>query len=130
MQLYNAPIPLVAMENPKGWLGQAFRTADQYINPYQFGEPIRKRTDLWLKGLPLLHPTNVLPKPEALGTDPAKVKAKHPGKALEKARHFVDTAKDWKSRSRFFVGIADAMAQQWGDVERLGRAAAKQGQLF
>ncbi|SNR91695.1 DNA cytosine methyltransferase [Hymenobacter mucosus] len=123
MELYNAPIQYVAMENPKGHLGRAFRPPDQYINPFQFGEPVRKRIGLWLKGLPLLESTeNLLPPPPVL-TQHRKISGK------VKARHFVETATDWKTRSKFFPGIAAAMAAQWGDPERLARLGRQQ-QLF
>lgn len=112
LELYNAPIPLVAMENPKGYLTEAFRPADQYVNPYQFGEPVRKRTGLWLKNLPLLLPTKVLPPPPPLYYDKSG-----------KARHHIDSissgVNQWKKRSHFFPGIAAAMAAQWGGPTEL-----------
>lgn len=122
MALYHCSIPLVAMENPKGWIGQAFRRADQYINPYDFGQPIRKRTGIWLKGLPLLQPTIRVPIPPPLYYDKSG-----------KARHHTDSISSGpnqrKERARFFPGIAQAFAEQWGDVERLERLG-KQMTLF
>jgi len=32
----------------------------QIIQPYMFGHPEPKKTCLWLKGLPLLKPTNII----------------------------------------------------------------------
>lgn len=114
MLLYHSAIPRVAMENPKGYIGQAFRPADQYIDPFLFGEPIRKRTGLWLKNLPPLVPTLRLPPPP-----PKYVQANG------KKRHHIDSISagpnQWKERSRFFPGIAAAMAAQWGDEARLAR---------
>ena len=54
-------IPKICLENPVGRISSAFRKPDQIIQPWQFGEDASKKTCLWLKGLPLLKPTNVLP---------------------------------------------------------------------
>jgi len=104
----------IAIENPVGKLGTDWRKADQIINPYQFGDPFKKRTCLWLKGLPILTPTNMV-EPEyhytsnstrgGLLKDGARKKSKLP------------IFKAWgkpKKRSKTFPGIAKAMANQWG----------------
>ncbi len=127
MELYHAPIEYVAIENPKGWPGQAFRPADQYINPYEHGDPTRKRIGLWLKGMPPLIPTKRVEPP------PGIVKYRRAtGKV--KLRHETDNvggSKDrWKERSKFFPGIAAAMAQQWGDLARLARLAKQTSFIF
>jgi len=113
--LYNCNAPRVCIENPKGHLGQAFRPADQYVNPFDFGEPIRKRTGLWLRGLPALVATDrVAP---AIGE-----KGSFRGdKGVYRTHHHIEKKRDWKDRSRFFPGIAAAMAAQWGDESRLAR---------
>ncbi len=109
-QLLDAPIPRIAVENPvphKWGLEQIGRKYDQKIQPWQFGEKQKKGTCFWLKGLPLLKPTQVLTPPKN------KVELKKwemvwrqpPGK--DQARN----------RSRTFRGIADAMAEQWGCLE-------------
>ena len=59
-QLYSANIPFIAIENPVGRLSGLWRQPEQYIQPYQFGHPTRKKTGLWLKHLPLLKPTNIV----------------------------------------------------------------------
>ena len=102
MELVNAPIPLIAIENPRGLPEREYRKADQIIHPYQFGHPALKQTCLWLKGLPLLKHTNIV-EPER----------KWDGKRW---RTWVDTCKshNGKFRSVTFQGIADAMAEQWG----------------
>lgn len=124
LALYRAPIPRVAMENPKGWIGQAFQPADQYVNPFDFGEPVRKRTGLWLKNLPLLQATNRVAPPTAVSVQYRKATG------YVKLRHHVDSAKDWKARSKFFPGIAAAMAEQWGDPARLARMTTQQTLQF
>lgn len=61
--LLSAPVPMIALENPVSIISTRIRKPDQSINPWQFGHPESKRTCLWLVGLPLLVPTNVLPLP-------------------------------------------------------------------
>ena len=83
------------------------------IHPYEFGHKEYKRTCLWLKNLPLLKATdNVYEETKNL---PIKEKQKTwwigDGK--------VDRAIVQKKRSKFFTGIASAMADQWGDETRL-----------
>lgn len=104
MACVNANAPAIAIENPVGIMSTRYRKPDQTIQPYEYGHPESKRTCLWLTGLPLLEPTNILPKPVAgywqnqtpsgqnkLGPSPTRA----------------DT------RSRTYFGIAQAMAQQW-----------------
>ncbi len=105
LALYDAPIPRVGIENPIGRLNQLWRYPDQTIEPYMFGHMERKRTCLWLRGLPLLNPT------EALWTIQSPII-----QANGKRRYFTDmlSSSDKQGRSRTFTGIADAMAEQWG----------------
>jgi hypothetical protein len=104
MEFINIPIPRIAIENPRGLPERAWRPADQIIQPYQFGHPQSKATCLWLKNLPLLVPTKIV-QPER----------KWDGKRW---RTWVDTfgSNTSKQRSITFQGIADAMAEQWGDL--------------
>jgi len=105
----------IAIENPSGIISTIFRKPDQYIHPYQFGDPYRKRTGLWLKNLPILIPTNII-KPVASWhsgstrggkkKDGTRTKSKLP--ALHNTGYL---------RSKTFLGIAQAMATQWGDYE-------------
>lgn len=114
LALYNAPIGRVCVENPLGHPVTAFRRPDQTINPFQFGDAKRKRTCLWLRGLPLLKPTT----PEALPPEPQYIHARRGGQI--KNRYSMDclppSATRGQKRSRFFPGIAAAMAQQWGSA--------------
>jgi len=96
MELINAPIPKIAVENPICIMSTIYRKPDQIIQPWQFGHGETKATCLWLKGLPLLTPTNIV-------------------EGRENRIHRMPPSKDrWKERSRTYQGIADAMAQQWG----------------
>lgn len=99
MELWNAPIPAIAIENPIGRLNTLFRYPDQVIHPYFFGDPYTKATCLWLKGLPVLLYTLICTDPFVNWT--------------EYARHGPNKA---SSRSKTFPGIARAMAAQWGQL--------------
>jgi site-specific DNA-cytosine methylase len=105
-KLFNAQIPKIAMENPKGVLSSHIGQPDQYVEPYEFGHAVSKKTGLWLKGLPLLRPTNIVQAEYVI----------HAGK-----RYSPDHNKSRQkgvsrqvSRSITYQGIADAMADQWG----------------
>lgn len=105
MKIINSPCSRIAVENPVGYMNSFYRKPDQIINPFQFGDPYRKRTCLWLKGLPLLIPDYVSPAP-----DPVYVQANG------KRRYWVETVSSvdrQKIRSKTFPGIAAAMAFQW-----------------
>lgn len=104
MMIWGADCEHLALENPTGYINTAFRKADQVINPFQFGDDSRKRTCLWLRGLPLLVPDYVVPAPDPVGYSGGK------------ARYFTEMCKSGnrqKMRSKTFDGIARAMAYQW-----------------
>ena len=106
-QLMNAPIDHICIENPVSVISSHIRQPDQTINPYQFGHPEYKRTCLWLKNLPLLKETNnVLEETKKLPDKIAK-------------RIWWLGAGKGKERSKFYTGIASAMAEQWGDETKL-----------
>jgi len=114
MRLYNAPINKIAIENPVGYMNSVFRKPDQIIHPYYFGDPVQKRTCLWLKGLPMLdYSKTIMPKPEPLYYCQGE---KCKGKAINwcEGSRGNNGEPRWKARSRTFQGIADAMANQWG----------------
>lgn len=82
----------------------------QIIQPYEFGEPYRKTTCLWLKGLPLLKPTKIV---EPL----LKSYTCRTGKRVTYSIDMINTGKERaKNRSKTYLGVAEAMATQWGDV--------------
>lgn len=98
---WNAPIPLRCIENPvmhkhAKALIDNYREFAQSVQPWQFGHGETKRTCLWLHDLPPLVPTDVVA-------------------GRENRVHRMPPGPDrWKERSRFFKGIAEAMADQWG----------------
>lgn len=94
--LANAPVPKIAIENPVGVMSTLWRKPDQYIQPWEHGHGETKKTGLWLKGLPLLKPSNIVKGREA------------------RIHHMSPGPNRGKERSRFYPGIAEAMADQWG----------------
>ena len=106
MELANANIPKIAIENPVGIMSTEWRKPDQIIQPWQFGHEATKSTCLWLKGLKKLRPTNIVDKGERHVTKS--------GRSLPKWYNLPPSEDRWKVRSTTFQGIADAMAQQWG----------------
>lgn len=98
LQLARARIERIAIENPIGIMSSEWRKPDQIIQPWQFGHGETKATCLWLKGLPLLTPTNIVP-----GREP-------------RIHRMAPSDHRSKDRSRTYIGIADAMASQWGGV--------------
>ena len=97
-KLLDAPIKHIALENPISVISSRIRRPDQIIQPWQFGHGETKATCLWLKNLPPLIPTNIVEGREA------RVHKMSPG------------PNRWKERSRTFVGIGEAMADQWGNL--------------
>ena len=100
LALARAPIPRIAIENPVCIMSSVWRKPDQTIHPWQYGHGETKATCLWLKNLPHLVPTNIVS-----GRD-ARIHKMPP------------SADRWKLRSQTYQGIADAMADQWGDIRQ------------
>lgn len=105
--LMNAPIEKIAIENPVGCISTRIRKADQYIQPYQFGEDASKKTGLWLKNLPLLIPTKYI-KPRII-----KGKERWANQTDSGQNRLGPSEDRWKLRSKTYQGIAKAMAKQW-----------------
>lgn len=98
---WNAPIERIAVENPVMHRHAKARIVNyaepaQSIQPWQFGHGEVKRTCLWLRNLPPLRPTQIVD-----GRTP-------------RVHHMSPGPDRWRERSRFFSGIAEAMADQWG----------------
>ena len=100
--LLGAPIERIALENPVSVISTKIRKPDQIIQPWQFGHPEAKTTCLWLKNLPKLIPTDVLP--------PRKQWDNQTPSGQNKLGPSPDR---WKKRSTTYSGIASAMARQW-----------------
>lgn len=114
MDLANAPIEKIALENPIGIMSTEWRKPDQIIQPWQFGDKAQKSTCLWLKGLPKLEHTNIVEKGEFFEFTSKKGEKKRMPmwyyKALQEAK---TPAQRRTLRSKTFKGIAEAMANQW-----------------
>ena len=113
MALANSTIPRYAIENPIGIMSSKWRKPDQIINPWEHGHGVTKATCLWLKGLPLLKPTNVV--------DKGAIWIAKSGKRM--SQWYYDSSclrpkEREKMRNKTFQGIADAMAEQWGNLDR------------
>ena len=108
LTLAYAPIPRIAIENPIGCLSTRWRKPDQIIQPWQFGHDASKATCLWLKGLPLLQPTDVLPGGRT---------ARRANQTASGQNRLGPSPTRWKERSVTYTGIARAMAEQWGAHE-------------
>ena len=95
MLFANAKCARICIENPIGYMNTHYRKPDQIIQPWQFGHGETKATCLWLKGLPLLTPTNIVEGREqrVFRMGPSKDRA--------------------KERSKTYPGIAKAIAEQW-----------------
>jgi hypothetical protein len=91
-----------------------FRKPDQIINPYDFNDPAKKPTCLWLNNLPKLKATNLGNAPlfnETLNKGEFHVTKS--GKVLPKWYNLPPSENRSKIRSKTFPGIAKAMAEQW-----------------
>lgn len=112
MMFWNADCVRIAIENPTPSKVFNMPPPSQIIQPHMFGHPFTKRTQLWLKGLPELVPTNQV-EPERTWCPSGSYSGKHG----EKHRG-VFTKDRPKNRSKTFPGIAKAMAEQWaGDIK-------------
>ena len=111
MRIARADCDKIAIENPIGTMSTAWRKPDQIIHPYYFGDPERKSTCLWLKGLPMLSHS------KSDHVEPNIIKYKN-GKGTDSKWHMetmkLPAAERTKARSKTYMGIAKAMAEQWG----------------
>ena len=111
MRFVKCKSPKVAIENPIGYMSTAYQKPTQIIHPYMFGDPARKATCLWLKGLPKLTPTDIV--------EPDIIRYKN-GNGTDNPWHMetmkLPPTERAKARSKTFPGIAKAMAEQWGPL--------------
>ena len=126
-----APIERICIENPVGILSTVWRKPNQYIQPWQFGENAVKKTGLWLKNLPCLKPTQIV-EPEYITYNSSthksgksrypvawgSLKAIYANQTPSGQNNVTPSPDRWKIRSKTYQGIAEAMAEQWGEVTR------------
>lgn len=120
MKMINAEAKHVAVENPVCIMSRIYRKPDQIINPFEFGHLEQKKTCLWLKNLPLLRPTNNV----------YHVIRRLPKNKRQRIHYLPPSPDRWKERSRTFQGIADAMAEQWGNAILNGYEHPQQIKMF
>lgn len=117
-RLWESPIDKICIENPQGCASPTIAKYSQIVQPWYFGEAYYKTTCLWLKNLPLLihieHETlfekrTHIDKPEPVYVCEKTGKNVHWEEAMGGGK---DRA---KNRAKFWLGIADAMATQWGN---------------
>lgn len=98
--ILNLPIDRIAVENPvmHGYAREIVgRGPDFTVQPWQFGDPAKKRTCFWTRGLPPLNPTSDMTAADARADC-----------------HLASPGPDrWKERSRTYPGLAQAIAEQW-----------------
>jgi hypothetical protein len=123
LAIAKANIKHIAIENPVGIMSKIYMPPTQVIQPYYFGDNIKKTTCLWLKNLPLLYHNNI---PNLFDTNVTHVKPMliqyNSKKSKTGKSNYSGAATKWyksaeersKERSKTFPGIAEAMATQWG----------------
>jgi hypothetical protein len=131
--LMAAPVSRIAIENPVSVISSRIRKPDQTVHPYQFGHDASKATCLWLKNLPKLTATALIapawfccgkPLPEGVGKrgcpncEGSKTARPRWGNQTASGQNKLGPSTDrWKVRSETYQGIADAMADQWGNLK-------------
>jgi len=103
MAFYYADCDHIAVENPVPSSVYMLPPYTQAIQPYHFGVPLKKKTCLWLKGLPSLCPTNLLDQEDCQSTKIPGNWFNHGGKERQ------------KNRAKTFPEVAEAMAVQWSE---------------
>ena len=135
MQFVNAKCEKIAIENPVGIMSTIYRKPDQIIQPYEFGHPESKRTCLWLKGLPLLKPTEIAKFTQyrckcgnIFSADFGKygccigvAKPLWQNQTKSGQNKLTPSPERAKLRAKTYFGIAEAFASQWGLIEIKGR---------
>ncbi len=107
--LLDAPIPRIALENPIGCISTRIRKPEQVVQPYWFGDDASKATCLWLKNLPPLRPTQFIEGRIVNGK-------RRWANQTDSGQNRLGPSEDrWKKRSETYKGIAQAMAEQWGN---------------
>lgn len=111
MEFINANCNHIAVENPIPSKVYELPKYTQIIQPYQFGHPYTKKTCLWLKGLPELQPTKIV-EPQGMWVNGNS----NIWKRQAAEGNVTGKSKDPRVRAKTFEGIAEAMAEQWGNL--------------
>jgi site-specific DNA-cytosine methylase len=126
MLFANCKCQRVAIENPIGIMSSKWRKPDQIIEPYYFGDPHKKPTCLWLKGLPKLtwvEQDTIFDKKTSVVPEMVTMKSKKTGRVRTYSKwEYENGCKNYydgtraKDRAKTFPGIAKAMAIQWSNI--------------
>lgn len=126
--LLDSSIKHIALENPVGCISTRIRKPDCSFQPWEHGHPESKKTCLWLKNLPLLCPTNILPLPPI---------GRWENQCQGGQNKLAPSPDRWKLRSATYPGVALAMAKQWSNhalsspaIASPANAAGNLGALF
>lgn len=123
MLMFTANADRIAVENPVSIMSSCYRKPDQIIQPYEFGHATKKATCLWLVNLPALRPTKTV-EPEIVEYVCKNGKVARFGKGIGQAvsedgkAYAFNDPMTAKIRSKTFEGIAEAMADQWGSLQK------------
>jgi hypothetical protein len=124
MEMVNAPIKHIAIENPIGIMSKIYKPPSQIVQPYYFGDKAQKTTCLWLKNLPLLYHNSEPNLFDQVVTHTDRGEffefTSKKGENKRQPAWYADALKlpaseRSKVRSKTFPGIAKAMAEQWGN---------------
>ena len=110
MALANAPIEKIAIENPIGIISSRWKKPTQVVQPFMFGDEATKTTCLWLKNIPKLEATNIVGRGEMVFFKSGKSHPKWYSDAFSKSKSQEERR---TMRSKTFLGMAKAMAEQW-----------------
>lgn len=117
-RMMQAPIEMIAIENPIGVISTRIRKPDQIIQPHQFGHDASKATCLWLKNLPPLIPTGPHIAPRIVVNEKTGKAYKRWANQTDSGQNKLGPSDDrWKVRSKTYSGIAEAFAVQWGGLK-------------
>lgn len=108
LAVWAADCEKVVIENPTPSKIFDYPKPTQAIQPYEYGHPYSKKTLLWERGVPPLHPTNIV-EPTATWCPSGSYAHKH-----DKRNKGMFTTDRAKNRAKTFPGIAKAMSEQWG----------------
>lgn len=119
-KLWDAPIDKICLENPKSCASPVIAKYSQEIQPYYWGDPFTKTTWLWLKNLPQLQwraENDLFEQATSSGVPEPQYFISGAKKACTDIMGVGFTGEERaKERARFWPGVANAMATQWGNL--------------
>ncbi len=117
--IWNADCPFISIENPVGKLNTGWKPMTQMFHPHNFGDPFKKRTCLWLKGLPKLKHTNEVEAKYHYTSNSTRGGLLKDGTRKKSSLPIYKAWDSAKERSKTFPGVAKAMAEQWSEYVEL-----------